>query len=387
MLIPPPLRIKIIGAGPTGALLALAMSRAGSQVSLYDSLDEESLLARSRAYALTHSSRELLDKLSLWEPLSPFVNSFTTLHLEDRGLLKKVNFELNDLNKSHLKYGAIGWIVDHKSLMKILYSRISQDPNILFELLSESSSSLDNNDLVVAADGPTSFTRRSWGIRVFNLPYRQGCLTAKVIIRGANESTAHEILRPEGPLALLPMGGEIFQVVWSAPISLCKERAAFTTSQFLDQLAAILPYGFEPDILLESPTAFPMRFSLSLGLGSRNKLLIGESAHRFHPVGGQGLNVCWRDVQTLMHLIEKYNNGMVKRGSLLTAYSAARFLDVLAIGVFTDLLVRVYSNRFFPLKVLRFFVITLISLSSSVRRFLLHFMTYGPTKFFTILSD
>ena len=62
---PSSLRARVNGAGPTGALSALSLAEAGWQVELCDPLDSAALQARNRAYALTHSSRELLLRLGL----------------------------------------------------------------------------------------------------------------------------------------------------------------------------------------------------------------------------------------------------------------------------------------------------------------------------------
>lgn len=59
-------RARVLGAGPTGALAALALAEVGWLVSLVDPLSDLQLRARSRAYALSHSSRLLLQRLGLW---------------------------------------------------------------------------------------------------------------------------------------------------------------------------------------------------------------------------------------------------------------------------------------------------------------------------------
>ncbi|WP_320674575.1 FAD-dependent monooxygenase [Prochlorococcus sp. MIT 1341] len=374
------MNVKVIGAGPTGSLLSLALSRIGSSVSLYDSSKRDALIKRNRAYALTHSSRRILEQIGIWDSLTPYLHPFSSLQLEDHGLLRNADFELNDLSLANKNFGAIGWIVDHQQLMELFFSIIADNPNINLVCGSSSSPILEDHDLVIAADGPNSSCRRSWGIPLLRIPYIQGCLVVKVVIRGGDQNKAHEILRPEGPLALLPMGGEIFQVVWSAPFALCKVRSELPAAIFLDKLACVLPYGFEPDILLDSPAAFPIQFSMALGLGSRNRFLVGESAHRFHPVGGQGLNLCWRDVHTFTELIESYNNGKIRRSSILGKYSRARLFDVLSVGLLTDLLVRIYSSRNFAAKVFRLFVIITLNRVALIRRLLLHFMTDGLTK-------
>ncbi|PTT93196.1 2-octaprenyl-6-methoxyphenol 4-monooxygenase, partial [Pseudomonas sp. HMWF031] len=79
-------RILIVGAGPTGSLLALGLAQQGFQVLLIDQQARPDLVERSRAYALTHSSRRLLQRLNLWEQLHQFSSPFDSLRLDDRVL-------------------------------------------------------------------------------------------------------------------------------------------------------------------------------------------------------------------------------------------------------------------------------------------------------------
>ena len=76
-------RFHIVGAGPTGALLALGLAQQGFSVVLQDRLSAELLLARSRAYAITHSSRRLLHDLGLWDALRGEMEPFRSLRLDD----------------------------------------------------------------------------------------------------------------------------------------------------------------------------------------------------------------------------------------------------------------------------------------------------------------
>ena len=91
------LRALVNGCGPSGALAALALARADWAVQLVDPLTQEQLLRRSRAYALTHSSRELLADLGLWSTLQPALAPFRRLELCDRALHRQVTFTLADL--------------------------------------------------------------------------------------------------------------------------------------------------------------------------------------------------------------------------------------------------------------------------------------------------
>ena len=374
--------VHVMGAGPTGSLAALALASRGHRVVLHDPLSAQQLQRRSRAYAITHSSRRLFDQLGLWSSLKPSLAGFSTLDLRDAGSAGRVRFHRQDLAPGNRDQGAIGWILDHKPLMQLLLQQLHQHPLVSLYLGSPAPAA-PTDALVVAADGPGSPTRQRWRISFWQYRYRQGCLTSKVALRGSDDSTAFELFRPEGPLAVLPLGGGTAQVVWSAPMQRCEQRAAMERSAFLDQLAAVLPQGLEPDLLLDKPRAFPQQWQLARRFSRGRGVLIGEAAHRCHPVGGQGLNLCWRDVETLMAVAEP---GLDAR-RVASRYGRRRWLDVVAVGVATDLLVRLFSNRLLPLCLLRRITLKLMARMEPLRQLSLRAMTDGPMQLLRPLPE
>ena len=373
--------IRINGAGPTGSLLAIGLANFGYPIHLFDPLSADQICSRSRAYALTHSSRRLLTRLGLWNELLPFLSPFKTLSLEDRGINQSVNFTETDLHSSNRSSRTVGWILDHAVLMKLLMSRLERSTHVKLHLGEASYQSLHSTHdfgLVIAADGPRSPTRTQLRFPWWSHSYSQGCLTAKVRFRDIDSEKAFECFRPEGPLAILPLGNADFQVVWSAPLHRCRQLAGLQTSAFLDQLCTILPHGLEPDALLDSPAAFPLEISLAPKLHRDNVVLVGESGHRCHPVGGQGLNLCWRDVETLLQLLTSASS--IRRGlkAIPRRYTRRRYFDLLAVGFATDLLVRLFSNRQLGLLLVRRFGLFMLKHSPLIRRVSLQAMSDGP---------
>ncbi len=374
--------IHIRGAGPTGSLAAIALASKGFSVVLSDPLSREELLNRSRAYAITHSSRRLLTKLNLWNVLLKDLIPFHSLDLSDSASGGRVLFGLSDLNGANRRAEAIGWILDHLPLMELLLNHLQRSDSVDL-LLGSAAPQPKSNDLIVAADGPRSTSRSQWGIRCWTFRYRQGCLTSKVALRGVQPGMAYEMFRSEGPLAILPLGEGVFQVVWSAPWGQCQRRADLATTQFLDELATVLPAGIEPDLLLDSPRAFPQHWSLARRLSRGRGVLLGEAGHRCHPVGGQGLNLCWRDVTTLMNLAKR--GGISER--LARCYGQNRWTDLLMVGLATDLLVRLFSNQQPWLLPFRRVGLEAMARNAWLRRISLRAMTDGPTQLLKPLAD
>ena len=99
-------KIKIIGAGPTGSLLALLLYKLGCSVTIYDPKNLDQLINQSRAYALSHSSQQIMTKKILRDKVVNLVlenfNNDTELILDswfsDSGQ-KRLEFLYNKLNK------------------------------------------------------------------------------------------------------------------------------------------------------------------------------------------------------------------------------------------------------------------------------------------------
>ena len=391
-----PLSVFVFGAGPTGALLALGLAHLGCRVRLQDPQSLHDLASRSRAYAITHSSRRLLQRLGLWDALLSDLVPFRQLRLSDQAVDPFVWFRVQDLAPANRDADAIGWILDHKPLMQLLLQRLQQfdcvDLQLGGQLAPADGGSAPQADLAIAADGPRSSHRQAWGFPFWSVPYRQGCLTLKVSLRGAPADTAYEWFRSEGPFAVLPLGGTTYQLVWSAPLDLCRQRAALEPAALLDLLATVLPAGLSPDALLDQPFAVPLQLSLAPTLARGQRLLVGEAGHRCHPVGGQGLNLCWRDVADLLHQMERFQAGSwSSRGRsfarLAGRYSRIRFLDLILISAGTDLLLRLFSNRFWLLLPVRALGLTLMKRMPLLRRLALQAMSDGPMTFVSAPSE
>ena len=373
----------VMGAGPTGCMVALALAHQNQRVVLFDPQNSEALTARSRAYAITHSSRRLMQRLDVWDQLGKDLVAFEQLDLRDLAAGRQVLFVSDDLAEKNRGHHGIGWILDHRPLMTALLHRLQESALVQLHLGGEAAPTPSPDSLVIAADGPSSPTRESWGIRCWQHRYRQGCLTAKVVLRGVQANQACELFRPEGPLAVLPLGNDQFQVVWSAPMQRCQDRSALPPSEFLDQLAGILPQGIDPDLLLDQPRAFPQQWMLAHRLSRGRGVLVGEAGHRCHPVGGQGLNLCWRDVDVLVTSVQK--GGSAKR--IAARYGRQRWIDLILVGAATDLLVRFFSNRNSLLVGLRQIALQLLKSSHRLRQLSLRAMTDGPMRIGRALPD
>ena len=202
------------------------------------------------------------------------------------------------------------------------------------------------------------------------------CITAKVLLRGANSNEAFEILTSEGPLAVLPLGGDLYQIICSQTKKQGSYKMSLPQSLFLDYLSTILPNGIEPDAVLDKIQSYSIKFLLNYSYHSGKYIFLGETSHILHPVGGQGLNLCWRDVDTLTNLISSpiLNN---QKHLIPFLYSLSRIADILLISILTDSLVR-YSRMdsciFFVPRIIIFFFLKKMKV---VRRLILNIMTNG----------
>jgi len=380
----------VVGAGLTGCLAALALARAGWLVVVVDLLQREALVSRQRAYALSQSSLALFQHLELTPALAPHLWGFERLTLRANQGSAQTHFHWNDLS-THSHWNdlsgdappPIGWIAEHRPMMSVLLHHLEQNPHITLQLGSSFSPARGSHgwqqgwDLVVAADGHRSLVRQAMGVGCWGWTYDQSCITVHVRLRGVDPTMAWEVFRGEGPLALLPMGKESTQVVWSTSRARGAALVAGEPQVFSQALAHALPPGVELMTVLNRPQAFPVALGLAQRLHQGNVLFLGEAAHYCHPLGGQGLNLCWRDVSHLYAMGDKVGKGERPVTWLLRTYGRRRAFDTMATLLATDGLLRLFANSWGLLNPLRWMALKLLRHSGPLRSLVLRPMAYG----------
>ena len=168
----------------------------------------------------------------------------------------------------------------------------------------------------------------------------------------------------------------MFQVVCSQSIKKGSYLIDLPNSFFLDYLSTILPHGIQPDTLINEPKSFPIKFLINYSFHSGKYIYLGESCHNFHPVGGQGLNLCWRDVESLTYLI---SSPLLRKNKFLIPlfYSIIRFVDILSISLITDSLVRYSRSNINIFYIPRILIFILLKKLKIARKSILNIMTNG----------
>ena len=101
--------------------------------------------------------------------------------------------------------------------------------------------------------------------------------------------------------------------------------------------------------------AHPLGFFVARSFIAERIALIGDAAHLIHPIAGQGLNMGLKDVAALAEVIVDAARLGLDPGSaeVLERYQRWRRFDTMAMGVATDGLNRLFSNRSDLLRLVR----------------------------------
>jgi len=368
---------KIVGSGPTGLLLSIALSKFDCNIFLTDLLGRNKLIDKDKTYAITHSTKKILSKFKLWEKLEPYLFGFDTLSISDSVTSAFTNLTISDLDDDISSAENIGWVVKHSDLMNVFFREVDKYENIFFMAPQKLFRKKILFDYQFFSTGANSLDKKLLNFIDIKRPYNQSCLTFKISLRGNCEKRAYEIFRKEGPLALLPLKKNLYQVIWTASTLKSIERLNSDKNFLMDNLSTILPDNLKLDQIIGEFNIFPVSLSLNLPVLNFKKLVfVGDAFHTFHPVGGQGLNSCWRDVNSIFDLFNK-NKNINKRHLTFFKfkYFSSRILDIIFTIFITDSLISIFANKNLFLFPIRKFSFLILNNFLFIRKLVLNQMT------------
>jgi 2-octaprenyl-6-methoxyphenol hydroxylase len=375
--------VLIVGAGPVGVTLALALEKSPLRVLLLDRQADGAWRKDPRALALSHGSRQLLERLGAWN--APAGTAIRRIHVSQRG-----GFGSTQIDAADYAIPALGYVMRYRDLLAGLYAQLPPERLIApatvsgIETAAETATvTIDESGkrqrvaarLVVHAEGTPSDDP---GVAVRD--YGQHAIVCEVTPAAAHENRAWERFTPDGPLALLPVDEGYAVVLTVAP-----DQAARILELSDDEFLATLnrQFGGRLELVATGPrAAFPLALRLRRRLTGERQVWLGNTAQTLHPVSGQGFNLGLRDAWELAETLLDTAPGDPGQAAPLAAYALRRQPDRLGSAVFTDGIVRLFSNDIPPLRALRGLGLLALDLAPPLRHFVARRMIWGARAWF-----
>ncbi len=379
-------KVIIVGGGPVGSILALALQQKKVAFTMLEARAKAASHSDTRALALSHGSRLILEKLGIWQAVEAKATAINTIHISQRGGLGRTKLNAADHNLP-----AVGYVLPYGALTQALDGALDTE-QVLYEAevtkikpresLSEvifnqqCKSQTLSSILLVVADGGRNLSEID-GIIKETKEYGHDALVSKVTAESPHNNIAYERFTPSGPMALLPNGEAGFSLVWTGEKASIDALLALNDATFLTQLHEAFGDRIGKFLSIEKRISFPLKLSSLKSPTAPHLVVIGNAAQTMHPVAGQGFNVGMRDAWTLADIIS--NTPQIDLGGalMLATYNKQRSRDTRGGILFTDMLVNVFSNNVIGLGAMRGAGLGLLELLKPAKNMLVSKMSFG----------
>lgn len=376
--------VLVVGGGVVGAALALALARERLEVGLVEARVPEAFNADEvdlRVFALAPASVALLDRLGAWSRvLAMRACPYRTMRVWERDRRDELSFDAAMVGAD-----VLGHIVEDRVLKAALWATLDATPAIrrlcpARVLRCESGAGdarveLDDGRrirarLVVAADGADSPLREAAGLALDATPYGQRAVVAHVRTARGHEDTAWQRFTPQGTLALLPLADGRVSVVWSLKDARATAVLALDDAAFRAAIAAASDARLGEVLETTPRAAFPLRLQLARRYAGPRLALVGDAAHVFHPLAGQGLNLGLLDAAALAEVLAAAARARedLGAGAVLARYEQWRRGEVARAARVFELLDGLFRSDVGPLPWLRRTGLSLVQRIGPLRR-------------------
>lgn len=366
--------VAIAGGGLVGASLALALSQLDLKVVLVEAHPFGTAGQPSfddRTTALSNGSRRIFEGIGVWPLIEREATPIRRIHISDRG-----RFGFARLDAKEQGLAALGFVVINRTLGAALWHRLAAQAvtvvaparvtavelkeglrTLQCQLSDTQSLSIDAK-LVIAADGARSAVREAAGIGAQTWDYDQMALVSNVFTQRFHDHVAYERFTAEGPLALLPMSEGRSGLIWTLQPDLAATVSKLDDAAFLARLQDTFGFRLGRFTRVGARQLYPLSLTRSDEHVGPRLAVVGNAAQALHPIAGQGFNLGLRDAASLAEVLADalaQNSTAFDAGDglLLDRYRAWRAADRSRIVGFTDGLVRLFTQPFGPVKLLR----------------------------------
>lgn len=376
--------VAIIGGGPVGSALAIALAGNDLNVVLLEARDAAINTSDPRSLALSYGSRLLLQRLHAWDSI-PNVSGIKTIEVTQKDSSGHTILRAAELGVSEMGY-VLPYTALHAALQQSLQrsdvqclygaavSKLdtSQGQAAITYTHQGKEHTLSARLAVVAEGGKLLEATRPPQIT----DYGQSGIIAHVTCTQPDDGGAFERFTPQGPMALLPYT-DGYELVLTGPHDKMQEMLGWDDASFLQFLQTHFGDRVGSFTGIGRRDCYPLRLKRAPDITFPHTVLIGNAAQTLHPVAGQGFNMGVRDAWELAQVILDHAPDGIGSAAMAAAYRKSRRLDRNGGIRFTDGLVRLFSNDLPLLGPLRSAALTLLDRIPPAKRFVAKRMMFG----------
>ena len=378
--------IVIVGGGPVGAAVAIALAGSGLKVVVLEARLDAGSSSDVRTLAMSYGSRLILDRLGIWAQLEP-VTPIESIHVSQRG-----GFGRTLLTAQEAQLPALGYVVRYARLQQAFGKSLASEHATLLAgaQVTDMQSTADgvaveyrqtesvrsiSARLLIVADGGASAEFRA-GATVNTLEYGQHAVVGLVNASQPHAGKAYERFTPDGPIALLPFENR-YALVWTAAPETADQLLSLTPADFLEKLQQHFGDRAGRFMSIEARARFPLSLRYAADPVLQRTVLLGNAAQALHPIAGQGFNLGLRDAWELAETLLRNPTHDPGSDECLSHYGSVRRSDRLRGIALTHSLVKIFSNDFMPLRATRGAALSLLELVPPAKRAFMQRMIFG----------
>jgi 2-octaprenyl-6-methoxyphenol hydroxylase len=379
--------VVIVGAGPVGTTLALALAGGDADVVVLDERAPGQTLRGDRSLALSYGARLILDRLGVWSEVSAVRGAATPIARID--ISQAGGFGQMTLAAEEQGIPALGYVVSYRALQSALDAALARTgmvvrhgvavkgvggaPAFAAVELGDAGAQPVLARLAAVADGTGAVMA---GIVRQRHDYGQVAVIGKLWRSAPHDGVAYERFTPEGPIALLPEGDH-YGLVWTVSPRRARELAGLDDAAFLSELTHHFGTRTGGFLRVADRREFPLVLDFAREPALTRCVALGNAAQTLHPVAGQGFNVGLRDAWALADVVLDTPRERVGDRAMLERYLRGRRTDRMAGIAFTHGLVSIFGNDLPLVRWPRGLALTMLDAVPAAKRAFTRAMLFG----------
>lgn len=313
--------IVIVGGGPAGLTLARQLKNNRLRVTVVEKSDEGSLKNPAydgREIALTHLSREIMQRLGMWQR----IDENEIYRLRDAKVFNGTSdYTLHFPEPTKARGGAtdrLGYLISNHHIRRAAYEEAAACSNV--QLLcnmgvknvetneNRALVKLENDDvitarLLIAADSRFSQTRRQLGIAADMHDFGRTVIVFRTRHELSNQHTANECFLYGRTLALLPLEEHLTNCVITINNTQSHELLDLSPEDLTREAQQMLNNRLGNMEIAGTVHTYPLVSAHARTFYGTRCALIGDAAVGMHPVTAHGWNLGLESTETLSKLI------------------------------------------------------------------------------------